>query len=61
MRYASLLKVASHCLSHQDGGSRYVHFQTAQQVNFAACSSHCPFNAERHAGKLRIPILKSLV
>ena len=27
-------------------------FPTAQQVNLPACSSHCPFNAERQAGKL---------
>ena len=24
----------------------------AQQANLPACSPHCPFNAERHAGKL---------
>ena len=27
-------------------------FLTAQQVNLPACSSHCPFNAERQARKL---------
>ena len=31
------------------------------QVNLPACSPHCFFNAERQAGKLCIPILKSLV
>ena len=30
---------------------RQVPFPTAQ-VNLPACSSHCPFNAERQAGKL---------
>ena len=35
-------------------------FPAAQQVNLPACSSRCPFNAERQAGKLRIPLLKSL-
>ena len=41
--------------------SRLVPFPTAQQVHLPACSSHCPFNAERQAGKLWIPILKWLV
>ena len=27
-------------------------FATAQLVNLPACSSHCPFNADRQAGKL---------
>ena len=27
-------------------------FPTAQQVNFPACSPHCPFNAERQAGNV---------
>ena len=27
-------------------------FPTAQQLNLSACSPHCPFNAERQAGKL---------
>ena len=26
-------------------------FPMAQQVNLPACSSHCPFNAERQAGE----------
>ena len=33
-------------------------FSQAQQVNLPACSPHCPFNAERQAGKLRILTLK---
>ena len=36
-------------------------FFTTQQVNLPGCSSHCPFNAERQAGKLRIAILKSFI
>ena len=36
-------------------------FPTTQQVNLPACSPHCPFNAERQAEKLWIPISKSLV
>ena len=36
-------------------------FPTTQQVNLLTCSPHCPYNAERRAGKLCIPILKSLV
>ena len=38
-----------------------VPFPTAQQVNLPACSHYCLFNAERQAGKLWIPVLKSLV
>ena len=34
------------------GESRQVPFPTAQQANLPACSPHCPFNAERQAGKL---------
>ena len=34
------------------GESHQVPFPTAQHVNLPACSSHCPFNAERQAGKL---------
>ena len=34
------------------GESRYVPFPTAQQVNLPTSSPHCPFNAERQAGKL---------
>jgi len=30
-------------------------------VYFPGCSSHYPFNAERQAGKLRIPTFKSFV
>ena len=43
--------------------SREVPFLTAQQVNLPACSTvpHCPFNAERQAGKLWIPMLKSFI
>ena len=33
-------------------------FPTALQVNLPACSPHCPLNAERQAGKLRVPIFK---
>ena len=33
------------------GESRQVLFPTAQQVNLPVCSSHCPFNAERKAGR----------
>ena len=40
------------CQQHQDGGMPLVHFQTAQQINLPACSPHCPYNAERQAGKL---------
>ena len=43
------------------GESRQVPFPTAQQVNLPAWSSHCPFNAERQAGKLWILIIKSFV
>ena len=32
--------------------SRQVSFPTALQVNLPACFPHCPFNAERQAGKL---------
>ena len=49
------------CLPHRDGESCYVPFPTAQQVNLPACSPDCPFNAERQAGKLCIPISQSLV
>ena len=43
------------------GKSREVPCPTAHQVNLPACFLHCLFNTERQAGKLRIPILKSLV
>ena len=43
------------------GESRLVPFPTAQQVSLPPCSSHSPFIAERQAGKLWIPMLKSLV
>ena len=49
------------CLPHQDEGIPLSAFSKAQQVNLPACSSHCPCNAERQAGKLQISILKSLV
>ena len=38
------------------GESRSVSFPPAQQVNLPTCSPHCPFNAERKAGKLWILI-----
>ena len=41
--------------------SRKAPFPAAQRVNLPACSPHCSFIAERQAGKLRIPILDSLV
>ena len=36
-------------------------FPITQQVNLPTCSHYCPFNAERQAGKLWKPILKSLL
>ena len=33
------------------GKFHYVPFPTAQQVNLPACLPHCPFKAERQAGK----------
>ena len=41
--------------------SREVPFPTAQQVNLPTCSTHCPFNAERQAGKLFDSCLKEAV
>ena len=53
MRCASLLRSCRPSVYHAKmGESRQVPFPTAQHVNLPTCSSHCPFNAERQAGKL---------
>ena len=53
MHYTSLLRSCRPSVYHnKTGESRKVPFPTAQQVNLPACSPHCPFNAERQAGKL---------
>ena len=62
MRYTSSFKSCQPSVYHTKVGEfRQVPIPTAQQVNLPACSPHCPFNAEGQAGKLWIPILKSLV
>ena len=48
LRVASL----SSCLSHQVRGIPLSEFPNSTTSTLAACSSHCPFNAERQAGKL---------
>ena len=53
MRYTSSLRSCQPSVyMTKMGKSRKVSFPTAQQVNLPACSPHCPFNAERQAGKL---------
>ena len=47
------------CLSHKGGASRKVPCPRTQQANLPACSPQPPLNAERQAGKLRMPFLKS--
>ena len=62
MRYTSSLRSCQQSVYHNKMGKfRQVPFPMTQQVNLLACSSQCPFNAERQAEKLWIPILKSLV
>ena len=62
MSYTSSLESCQLSVFHSKMGESWlVPFPTAQQVNLPASSPHCPFNAERQAGKLWIPILKSLV
>ena len=50
--YKLAKKLPAICLPHQEGDIPQVSFPTAQQVNLPVCSPHCPFNAERQAGKL---------
>ena len=40
------------CPPHQDGGIPLSAFPNGTTSELAACSPHCPFNAERQAGKL---------
>ena len=52
MRCTSSLRSYRQSVYHTKvGESRLVLFPKAQQVNLPACSSHCPFNAERQTGK----------
>ena len=51
-RYTSSLSCQPSVCHTKMGESRLAPFPTALQVNLPACSSHCPFNAERQAGKL---------
>ena len=46
------------CLPHKGGASRKVLCPSTQQANLPACSPQPPLNAERQAGKLRIPFFK---
>ena len=48
-------------LPHQDRGIPLSEFPNGTTSKLAGLSSHCPFNAERQAGKLWIPSSKSLV
>ena len=52
------LGVASHLSTTPRWGNS---IKCLSQISLPACFPHCPFNAERRAGKLRIPILRSLV
>ena len=42
-------------------GNPAKYFSNGTTRNLRACSSHCSLNTERQAGKLRMPILQSLV
>ena len=46
------------CLPHKGGASRKVPCPRTQQANLPACFPQPPLNAERQAGKLRIPFFK---
>ena len=53
MRYTSSLRSCQPSVYHTKmGDSRFAPFPTEQQANLPACSPHCPFNAQRQAGKL---------
>ena len=49
--YELAYELAAICLLHQDGGIPLSAFPNGTTSKLPACSSHCPFNAERQAGK----------
>ena len=52
MRFYGLVELPAICLPHQDGGIPLSAFPNGTLGKLAACSSHCPLNAVRQAGKL---------
>ena len=52
-RFTSLFRSCQPSVYHTKMGEfRKVPFPAAPQANLPACFSHCPFDAEREAGKL---------